>query len=138
MARTTKAQQEEIEHAKTNLRAILPPGSTIYTVLKSVARSGMSRHIAVYAIVNGEPQSINWETAKVLGYTRSDDGSLKVSGGGMDMGFHLAYSLSRSLYNGSFECIGKGCPSNDHSNGDRNYTPHAHSDGGYALNHRWM
>lgn len=44
-----------------------------------------------------------------------------------------------------FECIGqnedrsKSCPSNDHVNGDRNYSPdHIHSDGGYALRHRWL
>lgn len=37
-----------------------------------------------------------------------------------------------------FECIGHGCPSNDHCNGDRDYTPHHHNSGGYALKHRWL
>lgn len=78
----------------------------------------------------GSPQSYrNWE--KSLGLT--------VGGCGMDMGFHLVYNLSRVLFPSGFECIGKGCPSNDHSNGDRNYEPHRHTgDGGYAIKHRWL
>ena len=36
------------------------------------------------------------------------------------------------------ECIGAGCPSNDHINGDRNHTPHLHESGGYALRQRWI
>lgn len=44
-----------------------------------------------------------------------------MNGCGMDMGFHLVYSLSRVLFSpkqGGFECLGIGhyCPSNDHSN----------------------
>jgi hypothetical protein len=47
----------------------------------------------------------------------------------MDMGFHVVYNLSSALYRGGFGCIGDKpvrCPSNDHSNGDRDYTPHMH------------
>ena len=69
--------------------------------------------------------------------------ALAVGGCGMDMGFHVVYSLARALYHkrdGSpgWQCIGKHCPSNDHTNGDRNYEPHPHSDGGYALTQRWI
>lgn len=32
------------------LRAILPPGSTVYTILRHVARSGMMRRLDVYAL----------------------------------------------------------------------------------------
>lgn len=76
----------------------------------------------------------------------------------MDMGFWAVYQLSYGLFKGGFGCIGEGCPSNDHSNGDRDYTPHMseadrmgadgelcnchkdhmHNDGGYALKQRWL
>jgi hypothetical protein len=34
--------------------------------------------------------------------------------------------------------VGLRCPSNDHSNGDRDYSPHHHGSGGYAVSHRWL
>jgi len=43
-----------------------------------------------------------------------------------------------ALFSGGFTCPGKDCPSNDHSNGDRDYTPHMHTDPGYALRQRWL
>jgi hypothetical protein len=75
----------------------------------------------------------------VPGWRRDERyGGIKQHGAGMDMGFGLVYTLSRSLYPNGFECIGERCPSNDHSNGDRDYTPHTHSDGGYALQQAWL
>ena len=56
----------------------------------------------------------------------------------MDMGFHLVYELSRALYPAGFVCSGDKCNSNDHSNGDRDHSPHQHQDGGYALRCRWI
>lgn len=50
--------------------------------------------------------------------------AVKMGGAGMDMGFALVHSLSYALFPDGFGCIGDGCPSNDHSNGDRDYTPH--------------
>jgi hypothetical protein len=70
-------------------------------------------------------------------YDREREG-VKIGGCGMDMGFALVYDLSRVLFQDSFDCIGEGCPANDHRNGDRDYTPHEHSDGGYALRHKWL
>lgn len=65
--------------------------------------------------------------------------ALVVNGCGMDMGFHVVYELGYTLYGrDGFICIGERCPSNDHSNGDRDYTPHAHTDGGYALRYEWL
>lgn len=40
------------------------------------------------------------------------------------MGFHVVYGLARTLWPDGYGCIGEHCPSNDHSNGDRDYTPH--------------
>ena len=68
----------------------------------------------------------------------NDPEGVPVSGCGMDMGFQIVYCLSSALYPDGFDCIGKDCLANDHFNGDRDYTPHRHNDGGYALKQRWL
>ena len=120
-----KHTKAEIEEQTTRLKAWLPKGSTVFTILESVSKSGMSRQIRLVAFGrddsgkitlddNGEPYLIhpNYGASVILGWTqakpRSGDG-IKVGGCGMDMGFHLVYSLSCALH------------------GD-----------GYALNHRWL
>ncbi len=140
MTRQNMAEQQE---AQRMLREEFPPGSTACTVLRHVSRSGMSRSISV---VNGQSEDITWMVARALG-ERIDpkNGGIKVAGCGMDMGFHLVYGMSRTIYPNGFDCIGDGegfrsgwCPSNDHSNGDRDYSPHNHADGGYAVSQRWL
>lgn len=144
--------QKERERAEAieQLRTWFPVGSTVYTILRHVSRSGMQREIGVLASLGeGDFRHPNYAVSKALGWPQGKSDSVKVGGCGMDMGFHLAYTVSAVCYRGGFGCIGKGCPSNDHSNGDRDYTPHKpeglkpqtthwHNDGGYALNHRWL
>lgn len=101
------------------LRDWYPKGSTVYTVLRSVARSGMSREIGLVALrcgerLDGEKEIValhpNYAASDVLGLRLNKDGDgLKIGGGGMDMGFELAYRLGQALY------------------GD-----------GYALKHTWL
>jgi hypothetical protein len=162
----TKADMAERDKARETLREFVKPGMTVYTNLRHRARSGMFRVIDVNVIEDNEPRWIGYLAAKATGisYDRNREG-LRVSGCGMDMGFHVVYELSRALYPDGFGCIGSGCPSNDHSNGDRDYTKHGafapviagrdeplpsglyptdqtvthwHRDGGYALRHRWL
>ncbi len=136
---TPKAKESESATALVDLRELVKPGSTVYTTLRHVSRSGMQRVIDMHLIIDNEPRWIGYTAAKALD-DRYDDRKqgIVVGGCGMDMGFHLVYGLSRRLFP-EFKCSGKGCRSNDHSNGDRDYTPgKPHSDGGYALNHRWM
>jgi hypothetical protein len=160
MARVSKSDRAD---AIERLRADLNPGDTVHTVLRSVSRSGMSRSIDAYKIVDGDPHWLSYSVAKA-GVGTWDDGreAVKMGGAGMDMGFALVYSLSCILFPDGFGCIGEGCPSNDHSNGDRDYTPHGqeltleayralaedaiasyyaqhwHQEGGYALRQRWI
>lgn len=133
MTRKEAERQEAIE----KLRGILKPGDMVYTILRHVSRSGMSRDISV---LSSAEQDITWLVGRVLDYRRADNGGLRVGGCGMDMGFHIVHNLSYALFPGSFVCIGPWCPANDHSNGGRDYTPHLHSKGaaGYALKHRWL
>lgn len=136
--------RDERDKARDSLRAMLPPGATVYTNLRHRARSGMSRVIDLHVIEDGEIRWIGYTAATAIGmrYDRDRNG-IRVSGCGMDMGFYVVYELSEALYPDGFGCTGdadgRRCLSNDHSNGDRDYTPgHPHRDGGYALRHRWM
>lgn len=133
--KVSKARQQE---ALNRLKEWIKPGDTIYTHVESVARSGMSRTMHVYKMEDNEPRYLTNTIVDALGYSQAKDGALRISGCGMDMGFALVYDMSRVLFRDGFECIGSGCPSNDHNNGDRDYTPHMHSSGGYALRQRWL
>lgn len=78
---------------------------TAYTVLTNVSRSGMSRRIKVIVLdkdkLDGQPHARNVShlVAELLGFRYNrDEQSVVVSGCGMDMGFHLIYSLSCALF----------------------------------------
>lgn len=146
-----RMRTEAIEH----LRGLVEPGDTIYAILRHVSSSGMSRSIDLYAMHEGRPFCLSGWVRQALGYPEGKAQGIKVGGCGMDMGYHLVYNLSRALWPDGFGCTGEGCPSNDHSNGDRDYTPHGvrgpnyvpgerdtlrhlHKDGGYALKHSWL
>ena len=139
MTRMTKKERDERKaQAVEHLRTILKPGDTVYTVLKSRARSGMYRHVAL--LIGGKDglSNISGYVADALQWRLHDDGALGVSGCGMDVGFEAVYNTASVLFRDGFQCIGEGCPANDHTNGDWNYTPHTHKDGGYALRQRWL
>jgi hypothetical protein len=152
MTKREKERTEAIDH----LRKLIQPGDTVYTVLRHVSRSGMTRGIDVYFIpstTNGDKPEPVWITAYVgkaidqpqpYEYWRKSMG-LKIGGCGMDMGFHVVENLSWALYGygEGYPCLGKGkCPSNYHSNhrlhldGPERFDL-MHTDG-YALRHKWL
>lgn len=132
-------RERERQEAIERLRAFLKPGDTVYTIVRHVSSSGMSRVIDLYAMLNNEPVWLSYMASKAIGMPMHPKyQGVKVGGCGMDMAFHLVYELSAVLFRGDFTCSGEHCPSNDHSNGDRDHTPHQHSDGGYALRKRDM
>lgn len=134
-----KFNEERMAQAMKFLSEHLLPGTMVYTVLRSVARSGMSRTLSVVMIGEDGPWDITGYVAVVLGENRQKDGSMRVGGCGLDVGMSTVYNLSTVLYRTGFICTGhENCPSNDHANGDLSYTPHLHRDGGYALRHRWI
>jgi len=139
---TKTATAEPVETG--TLRRILKPGMTVYTSLRHVSKSGMTRHIDVLIVEDGRIRNISHLVSKATGIKRAEDGSLKVGGAGMDMGFHVVYSLSRTLYPEGHHCTGSdgwavepghpdnvegvpsmypACPSNDHVN---DYSAYAH------------
>lgn len=126
-------------------------GETVYTTLRHVSRSGMFRVIDLHIIRKNRPINIlavlsDKQMERFLNhYKRSPDyNGFKTSGCGMDMGFDMVYNLSRICWPKGFVCIGdsdkyrKRCPANDHVNGDRDYSPHIHKDGGYCLRQEWV
>ena len=127
------------QSSKDKLLKLVKPGDTVYTILRHVSRSGMSRVIDLLVMSEGSPRSISGYAAEVCNNKLDRDRwGLRIGGTGMDMGFALVYNLSYLLFREGFQCVGEGCPANDHSNGDRDYTPHKHSDPGYALRQRWI
>ena len=152
MTKKEQAQKEaQKEEALTNLRGILTVGQTVYTSLKWVNKAGSSRLIRVYIVRDDHIVDISWDVGKLLDYKYDNTAdALVVGGGGMDMGYHLVYGLGRALYPEGVPCTGYSlskrapdgrfcCNSNDHVNGDNDYTiGHMHSDGGYTFYHRWI
>ncbi len=137
------------ETARETLTALLSPGDRVYTHVEHVSRSGLTRAISVRLIRNDSPIDITSMVAALLGLPFDRDRwGVRVQGCGMDMTFWLVYQLSRALFPQGHACTGSNghtptgkrakaprCPSNDHSNGDREYrTGRMHKEGGYALN----
>lgn len=138
MARTSKSESIE---AIERLHNQIGVGDTVYTVLRHVSRSGLSRSIDLYVMKDGQPERITFNAARAMGETIDrTNGGIKIGGAGMDMGFALVYNLSRVMFPNGHHCIPDArCPSNDHSNGDREYNAtKMHRDGGYALQQRWL
>ena len=136
---TKKEKEAEREEARKVLRDLLKPGDVVYTDLASVSSSGMTRHIKIILIRKNEPRFIGWHVSRLLDMRLDERGAVIVGGCGMDMGFHIVYNMGRELWPNGFTCAGvKRCRSNDHSNGDRDYSKHTHNDGGYALVQRWL
>jgi len=72
----------------------------LYTVLRHVSRSGMSRSIDLYSISNtGERYRLSYYAKVILdlSFDTKNDG-VKMSGCGMDMGFALVYNLASAVY----------------------------------------
>jgi hypothetical protein len=131
---TMKTATESTESIK-ELRKLIKPGTTVYTVLRHVSSSGMSRSIDLFVIKQNKPVRITWSASKGMGYQIDrNNGGIKTSGGGMDMGFNLVYNLGRTLFPKGF------IPARAGQRYGRNGTPddQRDNDGGYALNHSWL
>ncbi len=83
---------------------LLQDVDVIYTDLKHVSRSGMSRSIALYVIKDNKPIWLSYYAARVLGWGWDDKRyAVKVKGCGMDMGFHVVYALSSTLFKDGYK-----------------------------------
>lgn len=105
-------------YAKARLLEILKHGDTVYTVLRHVSSSGMSRRIDLYTMRDNRPQYLSGYAAALIGWKLHEKGGIVVGGCGMDMGFHLVYTLSAVLFR------------------DNPVEGRKHS--GYELRHEWL
>jgi hypothetical protein len=116
----TTLKERDQQASITRLREILTPGDTVYTVMTHVSRSGMLRHIKPLAHYKGEVVNVSWDVARALDWQMNKDrDAVKVDGCGMDMGFHLVYSLSYALFRDSAQIDSR-------------------QQSGYLLNQRWL
>jgi hypothetical protein len=106
-ATLTKKQeaQQERERSQKFLREvfIMQPRPTVYTVLRHVSSSGMSRDISLFTLHEGRIMNLTWHASKASRACeslkdRNGYNVIRTHGGGMDMGFHLVNSLSYALY----------------------------------------
>ena len=147
----TKAQREEQEKAREDLRELIKPGDTVYTKLVHCSRSGMYRTVDLYVFRanarnerEAEPLRITWGACAATGnrYDRKHE-AMGMGGCGMDMGFAAVYDLSHALYGNGYDCLkladaNARCPSNEHVNSGTRENPQARHTDGYALRHRWI
>jgi hypothetical protein len=121
--------------ALAHLRKLCPPGTTIRTILKHRARSGMYRVIDAYVIKGGELLRISWSGAVAAGFRYDDKHEGIIVGGcGMDIGFHFVNSLSYALH--GMHSKGEGAAP---ENQGRPFKPRrGHYRAGYSLEHRWL
>jgi hypothetical protein len=95
--------RSKLEQDKADLRDMLGDTPNVYTILRSVSSSGMSRHISLKIVHKGELIDITYLASRVMGDKLSDKNgfnTIRVNGTGMDMGFHITYNLSSVLYAG--------------------------------------
>lgn len=135
MAKYSKA---EVQESLARLRKTCPPGTTVYCTLRHVSRSGMMREISLHVVKKGALVPISWHAARVLGWPINDGRShwaLRVSGCGMDMGFHTVNALSYKLHGYD----GRGADADGAESRGVPFTPRrGHFRAGYSLRHEWL
>ena len=78
----------------------------VYTNLVHVSPSGMTRWIKPLVIVNDRPLNISYHVNHLLDYKpveKNGTQCVRVGGCGMDMGFHLVYTLSSILFDDGYK-----------------------------------
>jgi hypothetical protein len=129
---TKTEKQTERAEALASLKKMIKAGDTVYTTVKRVSASGMSRAISCY-IVSKDKRivELDWYISRVSDRKIHKNGGVIIGGCGMDMGFAMVYNLGRAMYPEGFK-LRKGQYGR---NGDKSGFD---KDGGYAFNQQWM
>jgi hypothetical protein len=106
----TKVALKELEKSESieRLRKLLAGDAkpVIYTINRHTSASGMSRDISLLYVKGGAIHNITYSASLALGWSlseKSGNRAIRVSGTGMDMGFHTVYTLSSVLFRGTVE-----------------------------------
>ena len=97
-----KYSKEQVSASTEYLNRFLSKGSVVVVVIHEVSRSGMSRTMSLYTIKDNELVYLTTAAATVLGWPLNKRDHIRVSGCGMDMGFHTVETLSRVLTGESY------------------------------------
>lgn len=123
-----KLTQEQL-NIVSDLKKVLKPNDIVYTILKHVSSSGMSRVIDCYVIKKNYPVWVGYKMAHLLGHKWNvDKRGMNVRGCGMDMGFAVVYDLASILFKGGDGKTVTG----------RNGDTKPETDGGYLLKQEWL
>jgi len=96
MSKLTEERREELVKI---LRPFFRKNSTAYCSLKRCSNSGSYRHIQILATKKNRIYNLSCYVAELCGLSWKDDtSSVGVSGGNMDMGFHIVNTMSYYLY----------------------------------------
>ena len=151
---TTKKEQaanEKAEAIATLKRMGVKPGADVYTIVTHVSSSGMTRHIRCFIPTTNV--STDYKTGKktrkagitditglvatACGFQRAKGSrwDLVIGGCGMDMCFHVVYTLGRVMFpkGGPLE---KSSPGRMHQERRENPKATVETDGGYLLHKR--
>lgn len=106
----SKVSKADRDYSIARLREQLKPGDNVYCILRSVARSGLSRqvspiifeqttgpdgktHTADYHLAYHVAQALGWQWRENTGHT-----AVVVDGSGQDAGEHMVHCLGRVLF----------------------------------------
>lgn len=102
MTRTTDAERQTREDVLSFWRHAITPETTIYCILRSVSRTGMSRVITPLIIVgSGGPNYLARFAHDFCGYrldSREYVASVRVNGAGFDACHDVAHAIMRTLH----------------------------------------
>ena len=102
-----KYSKAEKQESLEMLKSWIKKGDTLHTTVRHVSKSGMMRYITTRHLkqnlsIHGRPVRVSnydYHIARVLDLPLAPNyEGVKIGGCGMDMGFHLVYSLSRELF----------------------------------------
>lgn len=98
----TKLTTEQQEY-RDGLKAMLPKGAKVHTLVRSVSSSGMSRRISVFAIIEGDLVNLDWHIERAgIAKRRANRQGLYIQGCGMDMCFALTYDIAIALHDDGY------------------------------------
>ena len=95
---TKKDKAEQHESSKKWLKENIKEKETIYYCVTHVSKSGMSRDIKFMYHDGERLLNLSGFFSELCDYKWNGNGSIKVQGCGMDMGFHVISSVARTLF----------------------------------------
>jgi hypothetical protein len=103
LSKKAQAQLDRDYAVERLLTYYIKPGVKVYTIMRNVSSSGMSRDISLVIGDGNDIADITYYAAQALGdklIESKGHRAIRVRGAGMDMGFHLVYNLSSVLFHG--------------------------------------